>query len=57
MKLSYKRGEIMWTLIFCLLAALNGYFAVINWPGPWSVLSAAFCLWMILTAARAVRST
>lgn len=38
------------TGLYCFLAAINGYFAVKEWPSPISVVSAGVCLWMVVLA-------
>ena len=47
----------MWTFVYCFLAAVNGYYAVVNWPNPMSIVSAALCLWMVMSAVKSVRSS
>jgi hypothetical protein len=39
-------------IVWCLLAAMNGYYAIRNYPHPMCFMSAAFCLWMLYYVAQ-----
>ncbi len=50
------REENLMTLLYCILAAVNGYCAVTFWPQPIAILNAAIGLYMAICAVKTIKS-
>jgi hypothetical protein len=43
-------------IVWCILLAFNGYFAVANWPSPFCAFSGALAIWSLYNLIKAAKS-